>query len=183
MIKIDLNQSGTLQHPERMKWLARRLREVALLSSWPENLHPDRVWKRALDIYDGVVASGATRDHVVTFVIENIEPGQTRPEHPTGAEKNFAPLTNYQGWYFQLVPVDHSDDSVVSTQHMGHQIPGPTEVPAKDYSHLSNRDIANLLGCNRLLAFQSAPEYLKGKELPTGTELIEEIQRRLHNTK
>lgn len=182
MIKVNLKHSGTKQDDATMSWLLRNMRERALLSTWPKELNPDAVWERARTIYfEGVKASGI-REHSVYFIIDPQE-GATRPEHPQGREKNFSPSTNYEGWYFQAVPYDdEDDDSVVATQHMNHQIaPGPTDRHVVSYAHLTNADIADLIGCNRLLAFESTPEHLKAKVVPTGTDLIEEIQRRLRN--
>lgn len=178
MIKIQLKNSGTLQDQLRMTWLGRRLRESALLSNWPEGLDPQRLLERAEDIYYGTVKQISHLYPSVSLIIETDAQDSVRPPHPPGSAKHISP-TNYEGWYFELDKYDE-DDSVVATQHMGHKTaPGPTERHQVDYRHLSNQDMADLLGCNRLLNFKDVPERLRGQVLPSGTDLVEEIQRRL----
>lgn len=180
MIRIKLSNSGTLQDQLTMTWLARSLRERSLLSSWPEGLDPEQVAERARNIYYGTVNTVKHLLPAVTFVIETDSKSSVRPPHPSGTAKHISP-TNYEGWYFELDRhYEDEDESVVSTQHMGHKtVPGPTERHQVDYSHLSNQDMADLLACNRLLNFKDVPERLRGQVIPSGTDLVEEVQRRL----
>lgn len=179
VIKIKLKNSGTLQDPQRMTWLARSLREKALLSSWPEHLDPQKLFERAEDIYYSSVKQVTHLLPEVSLVIETGSRDSNRPPHPLGSAKNISPV-NYDGWYFELDHYEEDDGDVVSTQHMNHKTgPGPTERHQVDYRHLSNQDMAELLGCNRLLNFKDVPERLRGQVIPSGTDLIEEVQRRL----
>lgn len=54
-----------------------------------------------------------------------------------------------------------------------------SEVPAKCYKHLTDEDLAILLGGYRVINYKDTPDRLKGVEVPTGLELIYEVQRRL----
>jgi len=181
VIRITLNSSGTLQVRPRMNWLARSLRERALLSTWPQGLNPEQVFERAEDIYYSSVVPVLHLLPVVTLVIDTNGEGRNHPPHPVGNIKHISPANNYQGWYYELAEyTEEEDGSVVSVQHMNHRIePGPTERHRVDYTHLSNQDMADLLACNRLLNFKDVPERLRGQVIPSGTDLVEEVQRRL----
>lgn len=54
-----------------------------------------------------------------------------------------------------------------------------SEVPEKSYKHLTDEDLGILLGGYRVINFQDTPDRLKGVDVPTGLELVYEIQRRL----
>jgi hypothetical protein len=54
-----------------------------------------------------------------------------------------------------------------------------SEVPEKCYKHLTDEDLAILLGGYRVINYKDTPDRLKGVDVPTGLELVYEIQRRL----
>lgn len=54
-----------------------------------------------------------------------------------------------------------------------------SEVPEKCYKHLTDEDLGILLGGYRVIKFKDDPKELKGVDVPTGLELVYEIQRRL----
>jgi hypothetical protein len=54
-----------------------------------------------------------------------------------------------------------------------------TELPEKSYKHLTDEDLGILLGGYRVIKFKDAPKEFKGVDVPTGLELVYEIQRRL----
>jgi len=54
-----------------------------------------------------------------------------------------------------------------------------TDVPPKCYKHLTDEDLAILLGGYRVINFENPPKEFEGIEIPTGLELVYEIQRRL----
>jgi len=54
-----------------------------------------------------------------------------------------------------------------------------TDLPEKNYKHLTDEDLGILLGGYRVIKFKDDPKELKGVDVPTGLELVYEIQRRL----
>jgi hypothetical protein len=54
-----------------------------------------------------------------------------------------------------------------------------TDIPEKSYKHLTDEDLGILLGGYRVIKFKDDPKELKGVDVPTGLELVYEIQRRL----
>lgn len=54
-----------------------------------------------------------------------------------------------------------------------------SEVPEKCYKHLTDEDLAILLGGYRVINYKDTPDKLKDVDVPTGLELIYEVQRRL----
>lgn len=54
-----------------------------------------------------------------------------------------------------------------------------TDLPEKSYKHLTDEDLGILLGGYRVIKFKDDPKALKEVDVPTGLELVYEIQRRL----
>ena len=53
------------------------------------------------------------------------------------------------------------------------------DIPEKSYKHLTDEDLAILLGGYRVIKFKDDPKALKEVDVPTGLELVYEVQRRL----
>ena len=167
---VHLNSHKSLNDKDFWSSVWEELRKLSTYPTYPSNMDPLNVVRHA----DTIMRDRGIhmREHEVVLVVTG---ENTMPEHPL-VGVNVIPASR-PGWFLRVADLGVNPDQLwsdfgqwlVTINHSA--VEDLSLVPESDFGHLNNQQLSELLGCYRMLNFQSYPVWTKGQEVPHGVQL------------